>query len=125
MVMVACSGIELLGHLTHEGHGRDGGGSYFADFWRTYLYPDDVARAQAGPAIYDLVRNGIGHMFVAKPGITVTKEGNHAQHLVSDDVHGFLVDALVLVEDLKRAYASRVMPLLSVPEARKKMQARL
>ncbi len=62
--------------------------------------------------MYQLVRNGLAHTYMAKQVITVTKhyDGRHLSRLGQDEI---CVDALWLAEDLEIAYTKRVKPLAS------------
>ena len=127
MVLVSMAGIELLGTLVADQHfSYRKGDDRFLAFWRDYLYPGDAKRADVGEAIRRLVRNGLAHMFLPKPGIVVSTEGTAtANHLVRGDSGELLVDAHRLAHDLRAAYMSRVRPLLSDPVRVAQMQTRL
>jgi hypothetical protein len=123
MVLVACTGIELFGALTYE-RGRQQGDTYFNAFWAT-LYKTQPARAELGELVRKLVRDGIAHVFIARPNVTVWKQGDAQTHLTTDANGFFNIDALCLFEDLKRAYHSEIRPRLEFGAARARLQARL
>jgi hypothetical protein len=74
----------------------------FDHFWRTYLY-NGTKRESVGIPLYELVRNGLAHVYVAKGAIHVTKD-RPALHLVRDTNGAMCIDAGQLVDDLERAY---------------------
>jgi hypothetical protein len=126
MVLGACTGIELLGWLTHStDQGRDKGWRHFSRFWSEVLYASDPARATLAPPVRRLVREGIAHVFVAKPSITITKNGVPEHHLVRDHENCLLVDCLVLFHDLKTAFQAKVKPMLATAHGTQLLQNRL
>lgn len=127
MVATALAGIELLGSLMDVGKfNSHAGWNAFKRFWTEYLYPSPPRDALAGP-LYQLARHGLAHVFLAKPGITVVKHNDATRHLCRDDAGALLIDAIVLSDDLRRAYWERVRPRLSQssPPSATTMQERL
>jgi len=67
------------------------------------LYKGDQERANLANLVRYLVRDGLSHLFIAKPLITVTKTGAE-RHLRRDSVGCLLADCLVLSDDLLLAF---------------------
>jgi hypothetical protein len=105
MFTAFASGVELLGFLMSDGTDAFKARrpyQNFVSYWTEYLYPDEPRRG-AGMSIFQLIRNGVAHAFVAKAP-TVAKRG---PHLVN--VEGVVrVDAVQLADDLKASYYSHV-----------------
>jgi hypothetical protein len=112
MVMTALAGVELLGTLTSaKPFHRMKGDQRFRDFWIEYLYPQ--SNAETANLIYDWLRNGLAHHYMAKPTVVVTK-CNHKWHLRRTTTgKNFYVDALTLAEDLERTYVRTVKPKIT------------
>jgi hypothetical protein len=132
MLAASLAGIELLGSLvTPTGpFNRHGGQDAFVLFWEQYLYPSGSPAPSLARTVYALTRHGLAHVFLAKPGIVATKDGNPARHLRRESDGSLLIDAIVLSDDLRSAYAQRLKPLLSAATSvggpsRATMQARL
>jgi len=109
MFTACAAGIELLGFLVSDGSVafKDRKpNENFVEYWKTYLYPDEP-RAGVGMAIYQLVRNGVAHMFTAKSP-TIAKRG---EHLVQVD--GVTrVNVVELSDDFRRSYSMHVRPIV-------------
>lgn len=112
-IFMSCSaGIELLGMLvsaepiTRQSGGHDGPHAprtNFARFWTNYLYPNDRARRDAANAVFQLIRNGVAHTFVAKDW-DIKVDGEHLKR-TGDTPR---LNAVQLATDLKNAYAEFV-----------------
>ncbi len=110
IVMTALAGIELLGVLTHEAKfSAWNGDQRFKYFWKTYVYPDDPAKAEMASLVYDLVRQGFAHTYLTKPIVEVTK-GDMARHLTRTAEGAIVVDAQALASDLEAAYFRQLKP---------------
>jgi hypothetical protein len=110
MVMTALSGIEVLGVLTaRTKFSPDNGAARFRDFWRQYVYADRPAFQRLDALVYEMVRHGLAHSYLAKPMIRVTKhkDPNHLCR-VNDSV--LVLDALTLADDFEKAYADGLRP---------------
>lgn len=109
-LFTACAaGIELLGFLVSDGRVafKDRKPSEnFVEYWKAYLYPDEP-RAGAGMAIFQLVRNGVAHMFTAKSP-TIAKRGDHLVQV--DGVTR--INVVELADNLRRSYAMHVLPIV-------------
>jgi hypothetical protein len=98
MVLTVFAGCELLGGMLSPGTKR----TAFVSYWVERLYPGaDRAGAEA---LYRLVRDGVGHAFIATPGLRVTRTRDE-RHLTRDG-DAFIVDALTLHDDFRASYAS-------------------
>jgi hypothetical protein len=97
MVLTVFAGCELLGGMLSSGTKR----TAFVSYWVERLYPGaDRAGAEA---LYRLVRDGVGHAFIATPGLRVTRCRDE-RHLTRDgDI--FVIDALTLHDDFRASYA--------------------
>jgi hypothetical protein len=115
MIGSALAGVELLGNLVQVARSfdRQEGAAAFEHFWAEYLYTDSRRRQLARP-VYQLVRHGLAHVFLAKPGILATKDNVAARHLCKASDGSLVIDALVLNADLRRAYDEGVKPLLEI-----------
>jgi hypothetical protein len=103
MLSTAFAGIELLGALTYpNSFAPHQGAAHFAHFWENYLYPS-AGRKDVGAPLYQLVRHGVAHVFVAKGPINVHKK-NPTWHLVRDSDGSVHIDAWELKVDLQRTY---------------------
>jgi hypothetical protein len=98
MVLNVFAGCELLGGLLSPGTCR----TAFVTYWVDRLYPGaDRAGAEA---LYRLVRDGVGHAFIATPGLRVTRSRD-PRHLTHDgDI--YIIDALTLHDDFRASYAT-------------------
>jgi hypothetical protein len=122
LLQTVLAGIELLGTLLSDEpfDPYRGGRLCFARFWRERLYPIDVARGQAGEAVYQLARHGLAHCFVAKAPVYVSKSlSNAGAHLHRNADGHVLIDGAVLGADLRNVYEGSVRAeLLVKPAAR-------
>lgn len=126
IVLVCCSGIELLGGLMSSKRFNDlEGKAHFTSFWRGTLYNSDSAKGTVAAAVYALARNGIAHTFATKPGITVSTQHAGTENHLAVTNGTLMIDAIQLANDLEHCYQTRVCPRLQVPEHRQQMQERL
>jgi hypothetical protein len=97
MVLTVFAGCELLGGMLAAGTKR----TAFVSYWVERLYPGaDRAGAEA---LYRLVHDGVGHAFIATPGLRVTRCRDE-RHLTRDG-DAFVIDALTLHDDFRASYA--------------------
>lgn len=97
MVLTVFAGCELLGGMLSSGTKR----TAFVSYWVERLYPGaDRAGAEA---LYRLVRDGVGHAFIATPGLRVTRTRDE-RHLTRDG-DAFVIDALTLHDDFRASDA--------------------
>ena len=123
IVMTSLSGIEVLGALTSRTKFVAGNGAArFREFWRNFLYAERPAFSKLDTLVYEFVRHGLGHSFMTKPMVVITKY-RAAEHLCrrNDDV--LSIDAFTLADDLERAYVERVKPRVN-GDLRPVMEAR-
>lgn len=121
MVSTTIAGIELLGALTSSStFDKHRGSVYFRNFWGD-MYSDH--RRQLGTAVYQLLRHGVAHVFVAKPRITVIKSTEKALHLGTSPSGDLIVNALTLASDLEQTYRTNIASQLATLAPT--MQARL
>ena len=106
MVQSCCSGIELLGSLIAPERDFYDGQADFVLYWNEFLYPN----LHIGASFYQLVRNGLDHLFLTRPGVDVTKH-QPEKHLTV--WRGRLqIDSTQLARDLSRSYYERYRPNL-------------
>ncbi len=127
IVLVTLAGVELMGFLTSDqDFNPNYGRQYFRQFWSEFLYPEDQDRIAAAGSIYNLVRHGLAHTFLTKPGIIVSTQRHGTKNHLSRLADGSLqIDACALADDFMRAFKDRVMPMLSVLARRDAMQGQL
>ncbi|MBI2845795.1 MAG: hypothetical protein HYX86_04535 [Chloroflexi bacterium] len=113
MVITALSGMELLGGiLSPNPFNKRNGDDYFRDYWDNYLAKINQGYSGLADLVYQLVRHGLAHTFVAKHGIIVTK-GAPSRHMQVDMQNNILIiDATRLYQDLERSYNLHVKPLV-------------
>jgi hypothetical protein len=115
LLFTCFAGIELLGALTDPNKfDTNSGGTYFANYWQSYLYPATHLGKAEVEIVYRLARNGVAHNFLLKGELGVVK-GDPALHLKHDSFGKFIIDASQLSEDLEASYTQRVHPLLAGP----------
>ncbi len=108
------AGMELLGALVSSKTFKKKRGSFnFLGYWKHYLCRCDQRYnvPVLDELMHELVRNGIAHTFLAKPGVFVSK-GKPAGHLARDPERGqIVVDAAVLFHDFRDSYFRLVKPI--------------
>ncbi|NTW15191.1 MAG: hypothetical protein HGA38_02345 [Candidatus Moranbacteria bacterium] len=112
ILSTSVAGMELLGWMINvsiinnktKTDRKESTGSDFLFFWDHFMVPTNPLKYSGkGKLILNLVRHGIAHTFLAKPGILVTKN-NSAHHMeVSQDSY-LVVDAISFVKDFKNAF---------------------
>ena len=119
MVSAILSGIELLGALLNRvtfSPAPGAGNTYFLNYWDNYLAKEKPDYAGRGPMIRKLVRHGLAHQFVTKPGIAVTKNHQrlHLSRFSSPTAgDGLFIDAVRFYKDLERSYNKLVKPVIT------------
>ena len=114
MVSTIMAGIELLGNLlipTSDAFNPNLGNNYFLNYWNIYLTKQYPIYTNLGSLFRKLIRHGIAHTFVAKPGILVTK-GTNQQIKLDTPRQELYVDCNVLFNDFKQSYISLVKPII-------------
>ncbi len=71
-----------------------------------------------GLPVYELVRHGLAHQFLAKPSVCVYKVVDNPHHLKRDRHGDLILDAQVLAADLERAYYEILKPMVVTDRAR-------
>jgi hypothetical protein len=113
MVMPVLSGIEVLGVLTSRAKfSENNGAARFGEFWRQYMYPERPALQRLDTLVYDMVRHGLAHSFLAKPMVRVTKHRD-SLHLSRTSSDVFVLDALTFADEFETAYHQRLRPEIS------------
>lgn len=117
MVATTLTGMELLGRLLWpiERNIQEGceDNTYFQHYWSKYLSAEKSEYKKFSDIARQLVRNGINHLFIAKPGVVIYK-GDPNQHFAID--HGqrlIYINCVTLYHDFKASYLSKVKPMLS------------
>jgi len=111
ILMTAFAGIELFGALLSTTKFEPyHGGEYFKAFWTKHLYPIEPRRA-AGEPLYQLIRNGLAHLFITKGDNLVFKNAPQS-HLVRTPDGLICIDATQLADDLERCYKSKAKDLI-------------
>lgn len=111
VVATTLTGMEVLGYLlttTPEAFNPNFGQRYFLNYWDSYLVPVYPIYDGLGRLFRKLIRNGIAHQFVGKPGVFIGKD-NTTQ--VDRERKVLYVDALAFYEDFKHSYERQVKPI--------------
>jgi hypothetical protein len=121
LVASVAAGIELLGALLcgqpFTPHNADRRFNYY---WDTYLTKIDAVYAvlEQRKLVRKLCRDGIAHLFLAKPGVKISKDGAQPAIAIDSDRTSAKVDALSLARDFRRSYDELVRPLVFDPARR-------
>ncbi|TAK33904.1 MAG: hypothetical protein EPO21_11290 [Chloroflexota bacterium] len=135
MVMTVLAGIELLGTLTYpyplgleqpssveagmDEEASSFGNTQFSWYWKHFLTRTDPhcykVKGDISSAIRSLLRNGLAHTFLAKPGIEVRKF-QPASHMKSG-ASRLIIDATKFAEDFKQSYWKSIRPIVSGKQA--------
>ena len=113
MLMTIMSGMELLGGLlvsANQDYKPRGNSANFKNFWDKYFSREFPKYATLGGLVYQLVRNGIAHSFIAKHGIVVNKLSQEAIELDSKNKELHL-NPNELYYEFKQSYVNRVKPI--------------
>lgn len=126
IIASVCAGMELLGSLVFPGSEKFADSladKHFEFFWNEYMAKKPEYVPQLGILFRKLVRHGLAHSFLAKPGVYVLK-GDSGQHLRVGN-HELLVDANTLIRDFKEVYKNFWKPSLADSDVRRHVQTRL
>jgi hypothetical protein len=97
MMMAVLAGSELLGALT--GGRKD---HEVEHYWKHWLSKVEPKYGELGRVAQDLLRNGLMHIYLTKPGIGVRRD-KPKQHL--REIAGALMfNCVVLADDFRRSY---------------------
>jgi hypothetical protein len=121
MMMAVLAGSELLGGLT--GGPKDGEVAYY---WRNSMATANAAYGHLGQLAQDLLRNGLMHVYLTKPGIGVRRD-RPEQHLTIDPMSRVRIfNCVVLADDFRRSYYEHAKARIGEhPEAAQKSLDRL
>jgi hypothetical protein len=121
MMMAVLAGSELLGGLTD---GLQGGEVSY--YWTNSMAAVNPAYGHLGTLAQDLLRNGLMHIYLTKPGIGVRGD-RPEQHLKFDPATGVrMFNCVVLADDFRRSYYEHAKPRIDEnPEAAQKSLDRL
>lgn len=133
MIATVLSGIELLGGiLSINSFDKNGGNEYFDNYWKNYL-SKSCSRYEVenlAPLFRNLVRHGLAHTFLAKPGILVTKDASDTHLQIDTQRQELSIDSVEFYRDFKKSYTEQVRPIVfeqpaSILTTKDNMQARL
>ena len=104
MLISVIAGSELLGALT-------GGRAKFEvqHYWTSYMSRVNSLYVELGPLAQDILRNGLMHSYMTKPGVGVVR-GIPDIHLTIDDRGLLLLDCVSLAKDFHDSYAHYARP---------------
>ncbi|HUD44300.1 MAG TPA: hypothetical protein VMR41_02025 [Patescibacteria group bacterium] len=114
MVATVLAGIELLGQLlmpNTDSFNPNSGNDYFLNYWDNYFSKQYVEYTGLGRLFRQLMRNGIAHTFVAKPGIFVEK-GTNRQMSIDTTKQEIYIDCNVFFKEFENSYLKLVQPLI-------------
>ena len=111
IMMAVLAGSELLGVLTGKG------GSGVAHYWEEFMSRVEPTYGQLGELADVLLRNGLMHAYVTKPGVGIRRDDPDA-HLTTDasGLHVFNCD--VLAEHFKTSYRDHARAAIYADRAR-------
>jgi hypothetical protein len=113
MLATIASGMELLGgllqtdHIYHDVASNSAG--YFAHYWDNYLSKKTEAYEPYRGTFWQLVRHGVAHTYIAKVGITVSKNLPEA-HLITHARNRLNIDCNELYKDFVASYLELAKP---------------
>ncbi len=118
MLATTLSGMELLGELlmTDREPFTDRGNISFDNYWKGYFLPanPEYEYENLGDLFRHLMRHGIAHSFLTKPGIFVGK--NLRTKLSLDQPNRTLhIDAKAFYKDFRKSYDRLVRPRIDWP----------
>jgi hypothetical protein len=114
MVSTTLAGMELLGELLMpniDAFDPHKGNDYFLNYWDNYFTIQNSAYRGLGRLFRQLMRNGISHTFVAKPGIMVEK-GTYRQMSIDITRQEVYIDCIVFFREFEDSYRKLVRPIL-------------
>lgn len=103
MLMAILAGSELLGRLTGGNTSRA-----VAHYWTTFMSQINPLYADLEAVAQELLRNGLMHTYLTKPGVGVVRKIPGA-HLTTDD-GVILLDCCVLADDFRESYLRHAKP---------------
>lgn len=116
MVATTLAGIELLGGLlmpnTDPFDPQNKSNDYFLNYWNNYLSKKHPHYTGLGRLFRQLMRNGIAHTFVAKPGIFVEK-GSNRQMSIDTTRQEIYIDCNVFFKEFEDSYIKLVKPIIA------------
>lgn len=131
MVATTLSGMELLGGLLTPANitfNSDSGNNNFLNYWDNYFARQNPAYTGLGRLFRQLMRNGVSHTFVAKPGIFVEK-GTNRQMSIDSVNRAIYLDCNVFYREFRDSFNKLVQPIIdgtiTVPTSKSTMQTRL
>lgn len=107
--------MELLGQLLMPNinpFNPSKGDNYFLNYWDNYFSKKYPEYKGLGKLFRQLMRNGISHNFVAKPGIFVEK-GKNRRMSVDTTKQEVYIDCNVFYREFKESYNLLVKPIIS------------
>jgi len=133
IVATTLAGMELLGNLLMPNISpfdpKNKSNDYFLNYWDHYFSKQNPAYTGLGRLFRQLIRNGIAHTFVAKPGIFVEKNTNRQMSLDLSRQEIY-IDYNVFSKEFEDSYWKLVRPIVdgtatSASTTKSNMQARL
>lgn len=124
MLLSIMAGMELLGCLLSRRPfvtadedpkgASEQSNKHFSNYWHRYLSASSPRYKHYCDIFRVVVRNGLAHMFVAKPGVVVNKGPlGDWRHLATDTQHQTLfIDCLQLHSDFEKSYFDKVRPIV-------------
>jgi len=128
LIVSTIAGMELLGGLlSHNTFDKNKGDSYFREYWKNYLGQNTRYRNRENfiDIVYQLVRHGIAHGFIVKPGILIVKNNpqKHLSYQIENTTKALIIDAVEFYKDFKDSYCNHVKSDIS--NLKQNMQNRL
>lgn len=114
MMATTLAGIELLGSLllpNADPYNPHKGDVYFLDYWDNYLVKEQPAYTGLGSLFRKMLRHGIAHIFLAKPGIFIEK-GNGRRVAIDTTRQELFIDCNVFYGDFQKSYSNHVRPII-------------
>ncbi|MCL4417350.1 MAG: hypothetical protein M1365_11740 [Actinobacteria bacterium] len=114
MVATVLAGMELLGNLlmpNSDPFDPNRSNYYFLNYWDNYFSMQYPPYSGLGRLFRQLMRNGISHTFVAKPGIFVEK-GTNRQMSIDTTKQEIYIDCVVLFKEFEDSYKKLVRPII-------------
>lgn len=114
MVATVLAGMELLGGLlmpNTEPFNPRKTNDYFLNYWDNYFAKQNQAYTGLGRLFRQLIRHGISHTFVAKPGIFVEK-GSNRQMSIDTTRQEIYIDCNVFFKEFGESYRKLVRPIV-------------
>jgi hypothetical protein len=113
MMISTLAGMELLGSLLMPSKKPNNSEQCFLEYWDNYLVEEQPVYTELGRLFLNLLRHGIAHMFIAKPGIFIEKGTGHQVTIYDygsrQELH---LDCIVFFEDFRKSYFHKVKPIV-------------